>query len=227
MVHQGWDSDSGLLRFLCYFERTRSPIRPGRPSPPRYTTFLPPGPQGNEWAMGDTLCAAVGWGPVAGLEWVAEDVLLLDCRQGEKERRLLAISDFNQEMGKVKVVSLQGLFPSIDPDAACVPMLLASLPSWHLCVVAAPASVDDHINLVGWDGYPHPLTISNDRWLPRIAVGEDGADSLVRGMGVDFTQTERRLKDPRDDTQQRQLAPSPTLLCLTNHGHLAAFSMGR
>ena len=164
---------------------------------------------------------------MVGLEWVAEDVLLLDCGQGEEERRLLAISNFSRETGEVRVASMQGLFPSIDPDAACAPMLLASLPSWRLCVVAAPASVDDHINLVGWDGHSHPLAISNDRWLPRVAVTEDGADSFVVGMGVDLTQTERRLRDPRDDTQQRLLAPSPTLLCLTNHGHLAAYSMGR
>ena len=124
-------------------------------------------------------------------------------------------------------VSLQGLFPSIDPDGASSPMLLASLPSWRMCVVASPASIDDHINLVGLEGHPHPLSISNDRWLPRIPVAEDGGDTSLIGMAIDTTQTERCLTDPRDDTQQRRLPPSPTLLCLTNHGHLAAYSLGR
>eukprot|EP00897_Mesotaenium_endlicherianum_P010674 jgi/Mesen1/9635/ME000669S09077 len=138
----------------------------------------------------------------------------------------------------VSASTFRGLFPSTEGDTPNGRMFAAYIRAWRVAVVVSPRSIDDHINVVGWrgkaaagwategegDARVAAFEIENDSWLPRVELQAGGGDNTVRGLALDLTSTQLQVADPRDDSGQEKLPPSPVLLCITLEGKLCAYA---
>lgn len=180
---------------------------------------------------------------VESVEWIRLDAMLVSYTQtnedGEDEECPLILvtsreGDFTKKDGTITAVSFDNTFPSIDsrvlPPASGPYMLAKYIEPWDMVIAASRRSVDDHIVTLGLPSENHEaisFELSNDTWLPRIELQENGDDNILLGLSVVTTTTDLQEADPRDDSGDTKLPACPVLMCLSLGGKLSLFLVAR
>lgn len=182
---------------------------------------------------------------VDSIKCVRPDSIIIGCFQltedGKEENYLIQVirsrlGEIADGCSELVVRSFYEIYPCLTDDIVPIGtgpyLLLTYLEQCQLAINANVKNTDDHIVLLGWsiDGDKSEAAvgyITEDKYIPRIGLQDNGDDNLLLGLCIDNVSIYDKVEIQLGGEERNELSPYCVLLCLTLEGKLVMFHVAR
>ncbi|KAK4792947.1 hypothetical protein SAY86_023382 [Trapa natans] len=188
-------------------------------------------------------CGEDGHVKVDSVKWIRPDCIVLGCFElnsdGMEENYFVEVIrskdgriDCSKDPSQVVTQSFYYVFPGMVDDILPTGdgpyTLFGYLDQCKLAIAANRKNTDGHIVLFSWllgeeQNEVVVVDVNRDKWLPRIALQDNGDENLVVGLCIDKVSVHGKVNIQLGVEEERGLSPYCVLICLTLEGKLIMF----